>query len=84
MRRVLIAAIVVLYSMALLCAFMPELLGEWTTYYMYFIAAILLVHIAELGLFFKYVKKCPGSLGLSIFLTIIFGFLHWLPYKNKD
>jgi predicted permease len=43
-------------------------------------AAILLgLHVLELLIFFKFVRRYPGQLVDSMALTLLFGFLHWLP-----
>lgn len=45
----------------------------------YAAAFLLIGHAVELALFFKHVKRYPGPLLSSIALTLLFGFLHWLP-----
>lgn len=42
-------------------------------------AALLLVHALELLVFFKYVRRYPGSLLASAALTLLFGLMHWWP-----
>lgn len=44
-------------------------------------AAVLLLgaHLLEILVFRKYVKMYRGGLAPSILLTLLFGFLHWLP-----
>jgi hypothetical protein len=44
--------------------------------------ALLVAHTAEVLLFFRWVRAYPGPLGLSILLTLLFGFVHWMPYKR--
>jgi Na+/melibiose symporter-like transporter len=84
MRKTLIVAVAIMYLIALLCLFLPDLLEAWGEYYLYFVAGVLVVHGIEVMVFFKHVKNYPGSLAISVLLTIIFGFLHWLPYKNRN
>jgi hypothetical protein len=43
---------------------------------------ILLAHTFEAILFMKHVRLYPGSLPVSILLTILFGFLHWKPLAD--
>ncbi|MNG06215.1 hypothetical protein D3C87_814560 [compost metagenome] len=42
-------------------------------------AVLLLTHLLEIIAMFKYVKRYRGSLGASLVLTLLFGFLHWKP-----
>ena len=42
-------------------------------------AVLLLAHLLEIIVMFKYVKRYRGSLGASLVLTLLFGFLHWKP-----
>ena len=49
------------------------------------LAAVLVVaHLLELGVFFKHVQKYPGPLVDSIALTLLFGYLHWLPLSKQQ
>jgi uncharacterized protein YhhL (DUF1145 family) len=49
------------------------------------LAAVLVVaHLLELVVFFKHVKKYPGSVADSVALTLLFGYLHWLPLSRKQ
>ena len=60
---------------------LPATWSFWQT-----IAAVLLVaHLLEVIVMFKYVKRYRGSLGASLVLTLLFGFLHWKPLMQaKD
>lgn len=82
MRKALIVSLVIVYLLAIPCVVLPEAVGVWGLYYLYFIAGILIIHVIEIVVFFKHVKNYPGSFATSILLTIAFGFLHWLPYKK--
>jgi hypothetical protein len=54
---------------------LPATWSFWKT-----IAAVqLLAHLLEIIVMFKYVKRYRGSLGASLVLTLLFGFLHWKP-----
>lgn len=81
MIRILKVLLSFFYILALITIFTP-LLGNMTTYYQYFIVAVLIAHIFEVLAFMEHIKKYPGSLFASIFLTILYGFLHWLPLKQ--
>ncbi len=41
--------------------------------------ALLLIHALECLLMFKHVRRYPGSLAVSVLLTLLFGLLHWKP-----
>lgn len=48
-------------------------------------AALLLgVHALEICLFFRSVKLYKGPLVISIALTLLFGFLHWIPLAREN
>ena len=54
---------------------LPAAWSLWKT-----IAVVLLAaHLLEVIVMFKYVKRYRGSLGASLVLTLLFGFLHWKP-----
>lgn len=55
---------------------MPATVGTWPVN----LAIILLgAHAVELLFVFKYVKRYPGPLSLSVLLALLFGLLHWRP-----
>jgi uncharacterized protein YhhL (DUF1145 family) len=47
-------------------------------------AVLIVAHLLELGVFFKHVKKYPGPVVDSVALTLLFGYLHWLPLSKKQ
>jgi uncharacterized protein YhhL (DUF1145 family) len=48
------------------------------------IALVLLaIHVVELLVMFKHVKRYPGALPISILLTLLFGLLHWRPLAKQ-
>jgi uncharacterized membrane protein HdeD (DUF308 family) len=48
------------------------------------IALLLLAgHVIEAVVAFRYVKRYPGPLAVSLVLTLLFGFLHWWPYRRQ-
>jgi uncharacterized protein YhhL (DUF1145 family) len=42
-----------------------------------------LVHGVEVLIGFKWIRLYEGPLAVSILLTLLFGFAHWLPYKRR-
>ncbi|MFA7416502.1 MAG: hypothetical protein WC048_18690 [Rhizobium sp.] len=45
-------------------------------------AFVLAAHVLEVAVMFKHVRRYKGSLAMSIFLTVLFGFLHWKPIAD--
>ena len=52
-------------------------------YCVYFVGAVLIAHVAEVIIFYNRVKLYEGAMYKSVVLTILFGFLHWLPLSGK-
>lgn len=76
-------AAIVLYLLAALGTQVPLPLGM--TPWVHLVVAILLgAHVLEALVALQYVKRYPGQLVDSIALTLLFGFLHWLPLKQVD
>jgi hypothetical protein len=50
------------------------------------IGAILLLagHVLEVLVAFRSIKRYPGPLVDSMALTLLFGFLHWWPLRNRQ
>jgi hypothetical protein len=46
-------------------------------------AALLGLHVLEVLVAFRTLKRYPGPLVDSIALTLLFGFLHWWPLRAK-
>jgi uncharacterized protein YhhL (DUF1145 family) len=44
---------------------------------------LLATHALEVVVCLRWIRLYPGSLALSILLTLLFGFVHWLPYKRQ-
>lgn len=40
-------------------------------------------HVIEVVVSFKWIKLYEGPLAVSILLTLLFGFVHWMPYKRR-
>jgi hypothetical protein len=44
---------------------------------------LLAVHSLEVMVCWRFVKMYEGPVVLSIALTLLFGFVHWMPYKRR-
>ena len=82
MIKILKVLLSVFYILAVASLFFP-LFGEMTIYYQYFIIAVLVAHVVEVLVFMAHVRKYEGTLVARVFLTILYGFLHWLPLKQQ-
>lgn len=76
------AATLAFYVAALLSLFvdMPPVLAsllQWGS------VVLLLAHAAEVVFCLRWIRLYEGPLALSILLTLLFGFVHWLPYKRR-
>jgi len=45
--------------------------------------ALLLIHVLECLLAYRYIKLYEGALGVSLVLSLLFGLLHWMPLARK-
>ena len=54
-----------------------ETLLQWGT------LVLFLAHAAEVVFCLRWIRLYEGPLALSIVLTLLFGFVHWLPYKRR-
>ncbi len=45
---------------------------------------VLVAHVGEIVLFFGKVKLYRGPLVVSMLLTVLFGFLHWMPLAKAQ
>jgi uncharacterized protein YhhL (DUF1145 family) len=80
---VLKAACLAIYGIAL--AGLAGLLPHGLSQAMQIVAAVFLgIHALELAFVFKKVRLYSGSLASSVFLTILFGLLHWMPLANAQ
>ncbi len=43
---------------------------------------MLVIHVIEMAVMFKHVKRYPGPLAVSMALTLLFGMLHWKPLAD--
>lgn len=80
MINVLKAGCLAIYALALASLLFPLSGAETALQY----AAIFLLgaHLLELLVMLKAVRRYPGSLAVSLLLTLLFGFLHWWPLRR--
>lgn len=45
--------------------------------------ALILVHLLEAVLAFRYIKTYDGPLYVSVLLALLFGLLHWMPLARR-
>ena len=45
--------------------------------------ALILVHVLEAVVAFRYIKTYEGPLYVSLLLALLFGLLHWLPLARR-
>jgi len=70
------------YALAILANFVA--MPGWLASGAQILAIImLLAHVAETFLFWRYVKMWRGPLIGSIALTLLFGLLHWKPLQDE-
>ena len=46
-------------------------------------AFVLAAHVIESIVMFKHVRRYKGALAMSVFLTLLFGVLHWKPIADR-
>lgn len=44
---------------------------------------VLAIHVIEMAVMFKHVKRYQGPLVISMLLTLLFGLLHWKPLADE-
>lgn len=44
---------------------------------------LLLAHALEVIFCLRWIRLYEGPLAVSVLLTLLFGFVHWLPYKRR-
>jgi hypothetical protein len=82
MSNALKASCLVVYLLAVVGAF--GVLRPGIASAVLWLAVILLVlHVVEVLVAFKFVKRHPGPLVDSVGLTLLFGFLHWMPLSRR-
>lgn len=83
MNTLLKGCCLVIYAMALVAAFV-QLPGETPTSIQYAALILLVAHVLEVFVAFKSVRLYKGLLVVSIMLTVLFGFLHWIPLAKEE
>lgn len=71
------------YVLALTVAFIPAF-AEVQSYILQVLAIVFIIHLLEVPLSFKYLKRYHGSMASSIVLCILFGVAHWIPLKKQS
>lgn len=81
MNNLLKIGCLAIYLLALAGLFVPLPFGAEIA--LRYVAVILLaVHLLEVPIMFRHVRRYPGSLAVSLLLTLLFGFLHWWPLRQ--
>jgi len=82
MNKLLKIGCLAIYLLALAGLFIPLPFGAETP--LRYVATILLVaHLLEALVMFRHVRRYPGPLATSLLLTLLFGFLHWWPLRQR-
>jgi len=72
----------VFYAAALVSLFVP--MPGWLAATLQFgTVALFVAHAIEVALCLRWIRMYPGSLAVSIVLTLLFGFVHWMPFKRQ-
>ncbi len=81
MNNVLKASCLAIYLLAIVAT--AGALPDAVASFLQLVAVLLLAgHVLELLFAYSAVKRHPGPLVDSIGLTLLFGFLHWLPLRK--
>ena len=49
----------------------------------HFAAALLAIHLLELAVFWRHVRRYRGPLAVSVVLMLLFGMMHWKPLADS-
>ncbi len=84
MFPILKSALLILYAAALAGAVFPDgLLPPGLAGRLQNIALVILaIHLVELVVVFRHVRRYRGPLAISVVLTLLFGLLHWKPLAD--
>lgn len=77
MNNLLRGACLAIYSLAVLSLF-GGVTSEFGRVVQYVAVIFIAAHLLEVVIAYKSVKLYKGPLGVSIALTLLFGFLHWM------
>jgi len=83
MNLLLKGTCVLIYALAI-AAFFVEFPGNTGTTIQYAALILLGAHVLEVLAAFKSVRLYKGPLLVSVCLTVLFGFLHWLPLAREE
>ena len=83
MNTLLRGVCLVVYALAVAACFV-QFPSETGTTIRYAALILLGAHVLEVLVAFKSVKLYKGALLVSVFLTVLFGFLHWIPLAKED
>jgi hypothetical protein len=83
MNTLLKGVCLVIYTLAVAGLFV-EFPGSTATTIGYAALILLGAHVLEVLVAFESVKLYKGPIIVSIFLTVLFGFLHWIPLAKED
>lgn len=78
MNTLLKAVCLAIYLGALVGLVVP-LPGVWALIVAYGALLLLGGHVLEIFVAYRSIRRYPGGLAASLALTVLFGFLHWLP-----
>ncbi|MHB9801079.1 hypothetical protein ACYCAX_25130 [Pseudomonas sp. MT3] len=82
MNKLLKTGCLAVYLLALIGLFTPLPFGAEAP--LRYAAVILLgAHLLEALVMFRHVRRYPGALPVSLLLTLLFGFLHWWPLRQR-
>lgn len=71
------------FYVAALASFFVDFPPLFESVLRYGTVALLVAHALEVVFCFRWVRLYPGPLLLSICLTLLFGFVHWMPFKKR-
>lgn len=83
MNALLKLGIVAFYIAVGVDVFYP-ILGEYSLYAQYAVLILLVAHAGEAIIFRKQLAKYQGSFAMSVFYTLLFGFMHWQPLQKAS
>ncbi len=75
--------ICLLFYAAALLSLMVEMPARLEQVLQYGTLLLFAAHAIEIVVAFRYIKLYEGSLVVSMLLTLLFGFVHWMPYKKR-
>lgn len=83
MSAALAKIICLLFYAAALLSLLVEMPATVEQILQYGTLALFAAHAIEIAVAFRYIKLYEGPLVISMLLTLLFGFMHWMPYKKR-